>query len=115
MAGTEKPDYAARRRHRHQAAINEMLLPAAIPVLAPIIIGMLEQFEVLGGVLIGCIIIGIFLAISMTSGGGAWDNAKKLIEDGEYGGKGSDAHAAASPATPSAIPTRTPPARPSTR
>jgi K(+)-stimulated pyrophosphate-energized sodium pump len=75
-----------------------MMLPAAIPVLTPIIIAFAfreKAYLVLGGVLMGCIITGIFMAISMTSGGGAWDNAKKLIEDGEYGGKGSDAHAAA--------------------
>jgi K(+)-stimulated pyrophosphate-energized sodium pump len=98
MAGTAKPDYATAVDIVTKSAINKMLLPAAIPVLAPIIIGIAFRehgFEVLGGVLMGCIITGIFLAISMTSGGGAWDNAKKLIEDGEYGGKGSDAHAAA--------------------
>jgi K(+)-stimulated pyrophosphate-energized sodium pump len=75
-----------------------MLLPAAIPVLTPVIIALVFRqhgYEVLAGVLMGTIITGIFMAISMTSGGGAWDNAKKLIEDGEYGGKGSDAHAAA--------------------
>ena len=75
-----------------------MMLPAAIPVLTPILIAVVfwsKAYLVLGGVLMGAIITGIFLAISMTSGGGAWDNAKKLIEDGEYGGKGSDAHAAA--------------------
>ncbi len=98
MAGTAKPDYATAVDIVTKSAIREMLLPAAIPVLTPIIIGIAFRqhgFEVLGGVLMGCIITGIFLAISMTSGGGAWDNAKKLIEDGEYGGKGSDAHAAA--------------------
>jgi K(+)-stimulated pyrophosphate-energized sodium pump len=98
MDGSQKPDYATAVDIVTKSAIREMLLPAAIPVLAPIIIGIAFRqhgFEVLGGVLMGCIITGIFLAISMTSGGGAWDNAKKLIEDGEYGGKGSDAHAAA--------------------
>jgi K(+)-stimulated pyrophosphate-energized sodium pump len=98
MAGTAKPDYATAVDIVTKSAIREMLLPAAIPVLTPIIIGIAFRqhgYEVLGGVLMGCIITGIFLAISMTSGGGAWDNAKKLIEDGEYGGKGSDAHAAA--------------------
>ena len=98
MDGTGKPDYATAVDIVTKSAIREMLLPAAIPVLAPIIIGIAFRqhgFEVLGGVLMGCIVTGIFLAISMTSGGGAWDNAKKLIEDGEYGGKGSDAHAAA--------------------
>jgi len=98
MAGTDKPDYAKAVDIVTKSAINKMLLPAAIPVLAPVIIGIAFRshgYEVLGGVLMGCIITGIFLAISMTSGGGAWDNAKKLIEDGAYGGKGSDAHAAA--------------------
>ena len=71
-----------------------MLLPAAIPVVIPIAIGIISV-KMLGGLLIGTIVTGIFLAISMTSGGGAWDNAKKLIEDGLYGGKGSEAHAAA--------------------
>ncbi len=98
MDGSQKPDYATAVDIVTKSAINKMLLPAAIPVLTPIIIGLAFRqhgYEVLGGVLMGCIITGIFLAISMTSGGGAWDNAKKLIEDGEYGGKGSDAHAAA--------------------
>ena len=71
-----------------------MLVPAAIPVVVPIVVGIISV-KMLGGLLIGTIVTGIFLAISMTSGGGAWDNAKKLIEDGLYGGKGSEAHAAA--------------------
>jgi K(+)-stimulated pyrophosphate-energized sodium pump len=98
MDGSGKPDYAKAVDIVTKSAIQKMLLPAAIPVLAPIIIGLAfreKGYLVLGGVLMGTIITGIFLAISMTSGGGAWDNAKKLIEDGEYGGKGSDAHAAA--------------------
>ncbi len=98
MDGSGKPDYAKAVDIVTRSAIREMLLPAAIPVLTPIIIGLVfreKGYLVLGGVLMGTIITGIFLAISMTSGGGAWDNAKKLIEDGEYGGKGSDAHAAA--------------------
>ena len=98
MDGSGKPDYATAVDIVTKSAIREMLLPAAIPVLAPIVIGLVfwtKGYLVLGGVLMGTIITGIFLAISMTSGGGAWDNAKKLIEDGEYGGKGSDAHAAA--------------------
>jgi K(+)-stimulated pyrophosphate-energized sodium pump len=98
MLGTEKPEYGKAVDIVTKSAIREMMLPAAIPVLTPIIIALVfwnKAYLVLGGVLMGCIITGIFLAISMTSGGGAWDNAKKLIEDGEYGGKGSDAHAAA--------------------
>src|SRR3712207_9466894 len=71
-----------------------MLLPALIPVAIPVVVGIINQ-KMLGGLLIGTIVTGIFLAIAMTSGGGAWDNAKKLIEDGAYGGKGSEAHAAA--------------------
>jgi K(+)-stimulated pyrophosphate-energized sodium pump len=98
MEGTGKPDYAKAVDIVTKSAINKMMLPAAIPVLTPIVVGLVfreKGYLVLGGVLMGTIITGIFLAISMTSGGGAWDNAKKLIEDGAYGGKGSDAHAAA--------------------
>ena len=98
MDGTQKPDYGRAVDIVTKSAIRQMMLPAAIPVLTPIIVGIAFRqhgFLVLGGVLMGTIITGIFLAISMTSGGGAWDNAKKLIEDGLYGGKGSDAHAAA--------------------
>ena len=98
MDGSGKPDYARAVDIVTKSAIRKMLLPAAIPVLTPVIIGLAfreKGYLVLGGVLMGTIITGIFLAISMTSGGGAWDNAKKLIEDGAYGGKGSDAHAAA--------------------
>ncbi len=98
MDGSGKPDYAKAVDIVTKSAIQKMLLPAAIPVLTPVIIAVVFRqhgYEVLAGVLMGCIITGIFMAISMTSGGGAWDNAKKLIEDGEYGGKGSDAHAAA--------------------
>ena len=98
MEGTGKPDYARAVDIVTRSAIREMMLPAAIPVLTPIVIALVfwsKGYLVLGGVLMGSIITGLFLAISMTSGGGAWDNAKKLIEDGEYGGKGSDAHAAA--------------------
>jgi K(+)-stimulated pyrophosphate-energized sodium pump len=98
MDGTEKPEYGTAVDIVTKSALRQMMLPAAIPVLAPIVFGLgfyTHGAEVLGGVLVGTIITGIFLAISMTSGGGAWDNAKKLIEDGAFGGKGSDAHAAA--------------------
>ncbi len=95
MDGTEKPDYGETVDIVTSAAIKAMILPALIPVLAPIIIGFTLGVEALGGLLIGCIVTGIFVAISMTSGGGAWDNAKKYIEAGNFGGKGSDAHKAA--------------------
>ena len=94
MEGTQRPDYSKAVDLVAKSAINKMLLPALIPVAIPIAVGIISP-EALGGLLIGTIVTGIFLAISMTSGGGAWDNAKKTIEDGLYGGKGSDAHAAA--------------------
>ncbi len=93
MEGTQRPDYSRAVDLVAASAIKKMLLPALIPVAVPIAVGIISP-EALGGLLIGTIVTGIFLAIAMTSGGGAWDNAKKLIEDGAYGGKGSDAHAA---------------------
>jgi K(+)-stimulated pyrophosphate-energized sodium pump len=94
MAGTSRPDYSNAIGIVTASAIRSMLVPALIPIAIPIIIGIIKP-EMLGGLLIGTIVTGLFLAISMTSGGGAWDNAKKLIEDGAFGGKGSEAHAAA--------------------
>jgi K(+)-stimulated pyrophosphate-energized sodium pump len=94
MRGTVKPDYAGTVDIVTAAAQREMILPSLIPIGVPLIVGLLSV-EALGGLLIGVIVVGLFAAISMTAGGGAWDNAKKLIEDGEFGGKGSDAHAAA--------------------
>ncbi|HTU13843.1 MAG TPA: sodium-translocating pyrophosphatase [Solirubrobacterales bacterium] len=93
MEGTDKPDYRQSVALVTAAAQKEMILPALIPIVIPLIVGILSV-DALGGLLIGVIVVGLFAAISMTAGGGAWDNAKKLIEDGEYGGKGSDAHAA---------------------
>jgi K(+)-stimulated pyrophosphate-energized sodium pump len=94
MEGTSRPDYSRTISIVTGSAIREMMVPALIPVAIPIVVGIIKP-EMLGGLLIGTIVTGIFLAVSMTSGGGAWDNAKKTIEDGLYGGKGSDAHAAA--------------------
>src|SRR5438128_37683 len=93
MEGTERPDYSRAVGIVTGSAIKRMIAPALVPVTFPIIIGIINV-RMLGGLLIGTIVTGLFLAIAMTSGGGAWDNAKKLIEDGAYGGKGSDAHAA---------------------
>jgi K(+)-stimulated pyrophosphate-energized sodium pump len=93
MEGTSRPEYGRAIDIVTGSAIREMLLPALIPIGIPIIVGIINE-KMLGGLLIGTIVTGLFLAIAMTSGGGAWDNAKKLIEDGAYGGKGSEAHAA---------------------
>ena len=95
MDGSGKPDYVKCVDIVTTDAIKQMILPALIPVLAPILVGFILGPQALGGLLVGSIVTGIFLAISMTSGGGAWDNAKKYIELGNYGGKGSDAHKAA--------------------
>src|SRR3954451_20817767 len=93
MEGTERPDYSRAVTIVTGSAIKSMLAPAIIPIGFPIVVGIIN-IRMLGGLLIGTIVTGLFLAIAMTSGGGAWDNAKKSIEDGLYGGKGSDAHAA---------------------
>jgi K(+)-stimulated pyrophosphate-energized sodium pump len=104
MAGTAKPDYGTTVDIVTRAALKEMIVPALIPVGVPVVVVLLSVFKVLkgdtgaqvmGGILVGSIVTGLFVAISMTSGGGAWDNAKKYIEDGHYGGKGSIAHQAA--------------------
>ena len=94
MEGTELPEYGTCVDIVTKAAQREMILPALIPIVFTVIVGVISV-QALGGMLIGVIVVGVFMAISMTAGGGAWDNAKKLIEDGAYGGKGSEAHAAA--------------------
>jgi K(+)-stimulated pyrophosphate-energized sodium pump len=93
MEGTGRPEYGRAIDIVTGQAIRSMLLPALIPIVFPIVVGLISS-KMLGGLLIGTIVTGLFLAIAMTSGGGAWDNAKKLIEDGAFGGKGSEAHAA---------------------
>jgi K(+)-stimulated pyrophosphate-energized sodium pump len=103
MAGTDRPDYARAVDILTQAAIREMIIPSLLPVLSPLVIyfgvqaiaGKSQAFAALGAMLLGVIVNGFFVAVSMTTGGGAWDNAKKYIEDGHHGGKGSEAHKAA--------------------
>ena len=95
MEGIDKPDYGRAVDIVTRAALREMILPALLPILITILVGVVMGPIALGGLLIGVIVTGLFMALAMTSGGAAWDNAKKYIEDGNFGGKGSPAHQAA--------------------